>query len=146
VIEDLGKLLDRISSPADLAVVLLAGPLAYVLDAGLDVIGFLAPGYVAITTASVALGVKKIVEVRRAGRNLPELRTTRSRACALRDHLKEHGAPVPLLGHLEAEIMLYDGGATTDEDLERAIADCLNEYRAWSRIERSDAGISRSER
>jgi hypothetical protein len=146
VIEDLGKLLDRISSPADLAVVLLAGPLAYVLDAGLDVIGFLAPGYVAITTASVALGVKKIVEVRRTSRNLPDRRTTRSRARALRDHLKDDGAPGPLLGYLDAEIMLYDGGATTDEDLERAIADCLDEYRAWSRVERSDAGISGGER
>jgi hypothetical protein len=108
--------------------------------------GFLAPGYVAITTASVALGAKKIVEVRRTSRNLPDRRTARSRARALRDHLKDDGAPGPLLGYLDAEIMLYDGGATTDEDLERAIADCLDEYRAWSRIERSDAGISGGER
>jgi hypothetical protein len=147
VIDDLGKLLDRVSSPADLAVILLAGPLAYVLDAGLDVVGFLPPGYVAITAASVALGVKKLVEVRRTNRKqLASHRDAHSRALALQEHLKASGAPAHLLGYLDAEITLYTGGATTERDLDSAIADCLQEYRAWSRIGRSDAGILGGER
>jgi hypothetical protein len=147
VIDDLGKLLDRVSSPADLAVILLAGPLAFVLDAGFDVISFLPPGYVAITTASVALGVKKLVEVRRTNRKqLGSQRDAHSRALALREHLKANGVPAHVLGYLDAEITLYNGGATTDGDLENAIRDCLEEYRRWSRVERSDAGISGGER
>lgn len=140
MIDDLGKLLDRVSSPADLAVILLAGPLAYVLDAGLDIAGFLPPGYVAITAASVALGLKKIVEVRRTRRD------AHSRALALREHLTANDAPIHLRGYLDVEIALYNEGATTDEELEIAIADCLDEYRGLSRIERSDAGITRGER
>jgi hypothetical protein len=143
VIDDLGKLLDRVSSPADLAVILLAGPLAYVLDAGLDVIGFLPAGYVAIAAASVALGVKKIVEIRLVRRGQVH---ALQRAIALREHLAVYGAPDHLPAFLDAEIALYRRGATKEEDLESAITNCLTQYRGWNLVERSDAGISRGER
>ncbi|TDD14150.1 hypothetical protein E1218_33510 [Kribbella turkmenica] len=136
---DLEHLLNRVSSPADLAVILVAAPLAYVLDAGLDVIGFLAPGYVAISTASVALGLKKVVEVRlsRRGR-VPVLQ----RAAALREHLAADGGSDHLLTFLDAEIALHRRGATTEEDFESALKSCLTQYRGRSLVERSDAGIS----
>ncbi|WP_433167322.1 hypothetical protein [Kribbella sp. CA-247076] len=143
MIDDLGKLLDRVSSPADLAVILLAGPLAYVLDAGLDVVGFLPAGYVAIAAASVALGVKKLVELRLGRRGQV---STLARAKALREHLAAYAAPDHLLTFLDAEIALRQRGATTDEDLESAVSSCLTQYRGWNLTERSDAGISRGER
>jgi hypothetical protein len=147
VIDDLGKLLDRVSSPADLAVILLAGPLAYVLDAGLDVIGFLPPGYVAVAVSSVALGLKKVVEVRRTNsKQLASRQDARSRADALREHLESSGAPLSLLSYLDAEISLHTRGATTEAELESAVAGFLEDYRAWARAQRSDAGISGGER
>lgn len=58
-IDDLFK---RASGPGDLATILLAGTAGFVLDAGLNVVGFMSPGYVGITAASTALGIKKSIE------------------------------------------------------------------------------------
>jgi hypothetical protein len=125
VIQDFDKLLDRVSSPTDLAAILIAGPLAYVLDAGLDVVGFLPPGYVAITASSVVLGLKKAIEAQFGRRGV--LR----RATALSELLSASDAPEPLREQLASELRLYRGRITTRTQLAEALDDCLTQYRAW---------------
>ncbi|MGZ0147470.1 hypothetical protein ACXJJ3_10395 [Kribbella sp. WER1] len=108
MIDDLGKLLDKVSSPGDLAVLLLSGPLAFLLDAGLDVLPFLPPGYVAIVAASLSLGIKK----------------------ALRRLVGLLDVPEGLTIRLRHELDLYDARITTDDQFEAALDECLTEYRS----------------
>lgn len=147
VIDDLGKLLDRASSPVDLAVILLSGPLAFLLDAGLDVVPFLPPGYVAIITASFALGVRKTIEARLASRREQLERTKRQReirdrAQALRTWVP---AEAPVSARLQQELELFDAGITTEEQFEKAFADCVDEYRYLVRTA-FDSGVLRARR
>lgn len=150
VIDDLGKLLDRASSPVDLAVVLLIGPLAFALDAGLDVVGFLPPGYVAIIAASFALGVRKVVEARLAPRREQRDRearrqATRDRAIALQSRIAEFHPPSELGNRLLQEVELYRAGITTDEQFESAVADCVDDYRYLVRTA-FDSGVEQRQR
>jgi hypothetical protein len=137
VIDDLGKLLDRVSSPADLAVVLLMGPLAYLLDAGVDVIGFLPPGYVAIITASFALGVKKTVELRtmpRRERRTAEARRREvlERATALEARIAKFDHPSDLMDRLRLELDLYEDGITSEAEFDAAFVEVLAGFRLLS--------------
>ena len=59
---DFKDILGDLTSPGDTATVLLAGTLGFVLDAGLNIVGFLEPGYVGFTFASSALGLKRAWE------------------------------------------------------------------------------------
>ncbi|TDW23989.1 hypothetical protein [Kribbella kalugense] len=135
MIDDLGKLLDRVSSPADLAVLLLAGPLAFVLDAGLDVVTFLPPpGYAAIIAASLALGVKKTLETRLAPRREVRAgeirrRELRDRAVALAERVADGRLPDHLAVRLRHELDLYDARITTEQQFDTALGDYLAEYR-----------------
>lgn len=150
VIDDLGKLLDRVSSPADLAVVLLSGPLAFLLDAGVDVIGFLPPGYVAIITASFALGVKKAVEIRtmpRRERRTAEARRreVRERAIALQERITRLNHPSDLLDRLRLELDLYEAGISSEAEFDAAFAEVLTSFRHLS-LKVLDAGVEQPRR
>ncbi|MFC0624155.1 hypothetical protein [Kribbella deserti] len=74
-------LLTEASTPADLAVILIAGSLGYVLDAGLLTVGFMSSGAFGIVSATTALGIKKAADaaVQRARLRRSE-RTVRERA------------------------------------------------------------------
>ncbi|HEY3512166.1 MAG TPA: hypothetical protein VG502_07155 [Flexivirga sp.] len=146
MIDDLTKLLDRVSSPSDLAVVLIVGPLGFVLDAGLNVIGFLSPGYVGISAACIALGIKKSVDARLLRRDDRKALTrrqaqTRDRAVAFEDRLRAVDAPVALSRRMRDELALHERGITTDEQLEATLIECLGEYREWIRTT-YDSGLS----
>lgn len=141
MIDDLGKLLDRVSSPVDLAVILLTGPLVFLLEAGLDLIPFLPPGYVAIIAASFALGVRKVAEAR-----LTPLREERDRAKrrqelrARAEALRERVGPTALGARLRDEVELFDAGITTEEQFGKAVTDCVEDYRYVARLA-FDAGV-----
>lgn len=148
MIDDLGKLLDRVSAPADLAVILLIGPLGFGLDAGLDVIGFLPPSYVAIGTACLGLGVKKVIDIRLAVRGERKAldgshEHLMSRSEAFMSRLYDDHAPAELTDRMAKERGLHRSGITTDEQLESALGECLAEYRLWMG-QHSDSGVERS--
>ncbi|MFF0345979.1 hypothetical protein [Kribbella sp. NPDC004875] len=146
MIDDLGKLLDRVSSPVDLAVVLLSGPLAFLLDAGFDLVPFLPPGYVAVVVASFALGVRKVVEARltplREQRDGDKRRQqVRARADALRPRV----VTTRLGARLEQEVELYDAGITTEEQFAKAVTECVDDYRYVLRTT-FDSGVAGQQR
>ena len=62
MLDNLDALLDKVTGPLDLAIVLIAGTTGFVVDAGLNAVGFLEPGAVGIGAATGALGVKKAIE------------------------------------------------------------------------------------
>ncbi|GAA0590305.1 hypothetical protein HPO96_04250 [Kribbella sandramycini] len=148
MIDDLAKVLDRVSAPGDLAVVLLVGPVAYALDAGLDVIGFLPAGYVAAAASCLGLGVKKVVDVRwgaKREREAAERRRTelQTRGQDLWKRTVKAGGSRYLAMRLNDEMELHRDGITTDEQLESVLAQCLEEYRAWHRST-LDSGLEES--
>ncbi|GAB3929704.1 hypothetical protein GCM10029976_029810 [Kribbella albertanoniae] len=148
MIDDLGKLLDRVSAPADLAVILLIGPLGFGLDAGLDVIGFLPPSYVALGAACLGLGVKKVVDIRLAARGERKaLQGSQEdllrRSEAFMSRLYDEHAPTGLTDRMAKERGLHRSGITTDAQLEAALGECLAEYRVWMRTA-VDSGVERS--
>lgn len=63
---DILGLLKQASGPGDIATILIAGTAGYVVDAGLNAVGFLEPGIVGVTAASAALGIKKTIDANRA--------------------------------------------------------------------------------
>jgi ferredoxin-fold anticodon binding domain-containing protein len=60
--DSLAKLFEKASTPGDIATVLVFGTAGFLVDAGLNAVGFLEPGVVGVTAASGALGVKKSIE------------------------------------------------------------------------------------
>jgi hypothetical protein len=60
--DSLKEVLDKVSGPADLAVVLIAGSGGFVVDALLIAHGVLSPGQVGASSAAGALGLKKAIE------------------------------------------------------------------------------------
>ncbi|TCC38727.1 hypothetical protein [Kribbella speibonae] len=136
MIDDLAKLLDKVSSPADLAVILLSGPLAYLLDAGVDVVHFLPPGYVAVLTASFALGMKKAAEVgttARRDRQRTEKRRleVQERVAALDARITEYKLEPDLAVRLRRELDLYEAGITSDTEFDAAFAVLLARFRRY---------------
>jgi hypothetical protein len=103
---------------------------------------------VAISAASVALGVKKTIEVRRTHRQ--ETRSGEDvhiRARAFADYLRMSGSPAYLVDRLDDEIRLHAQHVTTQADFESALSECLTEFRRWNRDPRDDdSGVRRGRR
>ncbi|HET7160591.1 MAG TPA: hypothetical protein VFI62_16445, partial [Burkholderiales bacterium] len=93
------QLLSTLTTPGDTATVLLAGTAGFVLDAGLNIVGFLEPGYVGFTFATTALGVKRAWE---AGR---QQRALESRARSMRSYAVQIGR-ADLATHIDEELSL----------------------------------------
>jgi len=104
-VDDPWDLLDRASSPGDVATILLAGTLGFTLDAGLNIIGFLSPGYVGITFASTALGAKKAWEGATAKRTRRKQLFQRARRFQTLLHRTHEG---PLSARLTVETDLLE--------------------------------------
>jgi hypothetical protein len=151
VIDDLSKLLKQVTSPADMAVVLLAGTAGFVVDAGLNVVGFLSPGVVGVTAATGALGVKRTFDAyRQRRRDLRAIAGTsdgaRDRAERLVLWLIKHDEPTPIADGLRREIDLYDEGVTSADDLQDALDLAIEAIRQAGPDESSpslDGGIRR---
>jgi hypothetical protein len=118
-------LLEKASSPGDQATILLAGTLGFVLDAGLNVVGFLSPGYVGLTFATTALGAKKALEAK--GNRGAATRQVLQKATNLRQYFikREAAEPVELLTKL---IELLEIGVVSPEQAEEGIADIVSRY------------------
>jgi hypothetical protein len=59
VISELKELFGKVSTPGDLATVLIAGTAGLLVDGALNAVGFLEPGEVGLSAAAGALGLKK---------------------------------------------------------------------------------------
>jgi hypothetical protein len=112
------RILERASSPSDTATILIAGTAGFMLDAGLNVIGFLSPGHVGIAAASAALGVKKAIEAGvQPGRDRNRALT---RARKLRAFLVSNG-PMYLIAPVDREIALLEAGVTDPSSANAAL-------------------------
>jgi hypothetical protein len=120
VIRDLKELFAQASSPGDTATILLAGTAGFVVDAGLNIIGFLSPGYVGVTSASAALGLKKAWEGGRAAKRLrARAKKAVDRATALKDYLDGQGR-TDLVIMLDQQLALHEAGVINAESLDQA--------------------------
>ena len=132
--DDLKDVLRHVSDPADVAVVLIAGTAGFLIDAGLNAVGFLEPGYVGVATASGALGMKKAVEatvakgrVARARRR--ELEQAERKAGSLLVLLREKGHG-DLMGRLEREVELFRAEIIDLESFESNVGKVVDAYRS----------------
>jgi hypothetical protein len=126
-------LLEKVSTRGDLATVLIAGTAGYLLDAGLNLIGFLEPGIVGVLSASGALGVKKAIEAgweRHPSEKYEQkaLAQQKVRAARLMDLLEREGRN-DLATKLRREINLIETGVITPEISSAAIDEVIQEYR-----------------
>lgn len=144
-------LLGRVTSPGDMAAILLGGAAGYTLDAALNVAGFFEPGICGAVTASGCLGAKKFLEAQvatfrsyRAGRRESEQRALDAgralqrtqvpleavdRAWALVDHILDAGGDAKLAERLQQELKLHKAGITNEQSLDEVIEAVLREYR-----------------
>jgi hypothetical protein len=127
--EELGKLIGDVSSPGDLATVLLAGTVGFVIDAGLSVFGFLSPGQTGILAASSALGIKKAWQASRAQR-WPD--TPMQRAFRLRDFVGERRHQ---LGSGPAAARLFEFEETLDREIQLLGSGVIDEATAVERVD-----------
>jgi hypothetical protein len=127
---ELADLIEKTSSPADLAVVLLAGTAGLVIDAGLNVIGFLSPATTAFAFAGAALGLKKSAEAARAHRQArrAQPRDPASRARALMEEF-EHIGMNDRAKEIKNDIRLMELGIVTESDLQVQVEAAVVELR-----------------
>lgn len=138
MIDELKKILEQVSDPADAATVLIAGTAGYLVDAGLNVVGFLEPGYVGITAAAGALGVKKAVDASLARRRERKAREQnrgdeKKRAKELLSLLGDEEKYQGLTQQLERELKLFEAGIIEVEELKARINEIVKDYRSGSR-------------
>ena len=118
---DYKDLLGDLTSPGDTATVLLAGTVGFVLDAGLNMIGFLDPGYVGFTFASSALGLKRAWEAN-GGRKRAQVKKKGQRIRALMMQVDRGD----LVQELDRELLLLEAGAHTPERADQLITEIAN--------------------
>jgi hypothetical protein len=137
VIQDFKEILDKVSDPWDLATVLIVGTAGFLVDAGLNAIGFLSPGQVAITAASGALGAKKAADAVRA--KTREQRAAEQKRTAAIDRadklakLLEREGYSRLAERVKSEVKLFQDGITEVDDLAQTIGEAIQEYREATR-------------
>lgn len=142
MIDSLSELFNRASSPGDLATLLLAGTAGFLVDAGLNAVGFLSPGAVGITSASAALGVKKSWEASNSRRRTARrLRQALSRAERLYAYLKQNGEDLLAL-EIQREVDLCREQISSENHLENTIDSVLERLRGKGRLaERKPAPV-----
>ena len=127
---NLQQILNKVSTPGDLATVLIAGTAGYIVDAGLNAVGFLEPGLVGAFSASGALGLKKSVE---AARNKKKaMREQLKRAKRLTVLLAEEQMS-ELVKALEIEMQIAEIEQNAD-GLKAALDAIVDEYRSLRRV------------
>jgi len=123
------ELLVKVSTPGDIASILLAGTVGFVVDAGLDPFDFLSGPQTGIVAAGLALGVKKVAEaeidrrreVEKAKRERELLHDAAKRCREKADNLlkilnDDQGRQ--LAHRLRKAIQLHDQQIIPDEDLQ----------------------------
>lgn len=131
--DELKKVLEQVSNPADVAVVLLAGAAGFLIDAGFNTIAFLPPGQVGIVFASGALGLKKIIEAALTGRRArKELRDEVERVKALARLFNQYPRYRALAEKTERELALFHGRIISVSELRAEIDKIIADYRKLS--------------
>lgn len=132
--EDFKDILSKTSSKSDVAVVLIAGTTGFLIDAGLNFIGFLQPGAVGVTFASGALGIKKGIEAFTEKKKIKKLEAKKleeeknelqTRIRQLLQLLKDETS----IEILEEDYKLYNLGLLSKEDLEVSVAKIIQTIR-----------------
>lgn len=136
MIDDLKKVLDQVSSPADMAVVLVSGTAGFLVDAGLNAVGFLEPGYVGVTAATGALGMKKSIDAFTARRRSRSAREQQVRAIQRKvdrlHALLESSGHQDLRQRLTREHNLFAESITDLESFEDHFQTIVDAYRSQS--------------
>lgn len=134
MIDAFKELLEKVSEPSDLATILICGTAGFLVDAGLNAVGFLEPGYVGITAASGALGLKKGAEAAWTARQtrkkrIEDIENVRVKANSLLKLLGSKGDQ-DLVQQLERDIELFDSGIVGAESLESSIQETIRAYQS----------------
>ena len=132
MVDDLKQLLEEASSPGDMAAILLAGSIGFVIDAGINAVGFLSPGAVGLLSASTALGMKKGWEAWREAhreQRKTERAAAECEARALRLLRYLEGKDEPLRAALLEELELLREGISTIANLDMAVESSLTKLR-----------------
>jgi len=118
-----------------MATILIFGTAGFVVDAGLNVVGFLEPGYVGISAAAGALGVKKAAEAalgRRRERKILYQRhqDEEMRANHLSVLLSEPVHHADLVQRLQRERGLFESGIVDVDTFGSSIDQIISDYRS----------------
>lgn len=127
MIDDLRGVLESISDPADLAVVLICGTAGFLVDAGLNAVGFLEPGYVGMTAATGALGLKKGIEI--GFSKIRQGKRERRRAASLIELLEEEGHHA-LVYRLQRDLELFESGVVDVDSFRANVTEVVEAYRS----------------
>jgi hypothetical protein len=132
--EGIKDLLNKVETKSDLATVLIFGTSGFLLDAGLNVVGFLEPGLVGVAAASGALGIKKAAESALAKRSEQKEKEKRldeetKRATELRALLGDDTTHQDLAQRLELELKLSESNIIDADALKTSVEDIIKEYR-----------------
>ncbi len=131
--DELLKILERVTGPGDLAAALSAGVAGFLLDAGLDFIGFLPAEETGVVFALAALGLKKLVEVSSvARRNRKAREQQQSRAARLAALLESDQRCPDLVERLARERQLAQAQVIEPEDFKHGLDEIINTFRERS--------------
>jgi hypothetical protein len=142
MIQSVQDLFSQSTSKGDTATILIAGTAGLVVDAGLNLIGFLEPGVVGLGAASGALGLKKSWEANRAQRRAAKHgERAVDRARALLAILREQQRS-GLAAELEQELAYFEKDIIDDDGLDGAVRATLDKLRASPQAAPGSAAVA----
>ena len=123
-------LVRKITTPGDLATVLIAAPVGFVADVALSLTGLISPGVVGLLAASTALGAKKGIEAtvqHSKGRDRASV-PIKEKATAAIDLLRENELEIEA-DAIVRELKLYESGLSSEKQLDDVIDKGISAYR-----------------
>jgi hypothetical protein len=136
MLDTIKEVFDKAETKSDVATVLIFGTAGFVLDAGLNIVGFLEPGLVGVAAASGALGIKKTWESafakRRARKEEEEQRKKEiTRAESLLELLSQHQHE-DLTKRFKEEVEFFKKEIISIDEFRASINEVLKKYRERS--------------
>jgi hypothetical protein len=136
MLDNVKDLFGSAKGPGDYATILVFGTAGLVVDAGLNAVGFLSPGAVGASSASLALGVRKGLQQRKATKRkiraaelaAERVAGARARAESLEAFFEQRGYR-PGIEILSAELELHEQGIIDDARLYESVEEALNAFR-----------------
>jgi len=140
MIDELKKILEQASGPADIATILIAGTAGGVIDAAFNPFGFFTWRETSLVSAAGALGVKKAVEAslaKRRERKEQKHRPDEERARAKRVLEKLSGEESDkrcqaIARRLKSDLEFFDSGVIKADDLKAGVDEAIKAYRDHS--------------
>ena len=127
--ENVSKVLEHLTDPADSGTFLLAGISAFVLESGLDLIPFLDQGHTGLVVGGLALAIRHLFKAGAEPRRAKILAQGNRDALRKRaDALLVDGTIVPEAAarRLRSARTLHEAGAATDAQFERAVSEAID--------------------